>query len=141
MSQPDQLFWGSVILCICAILHVGMLALAISILERVDNALVKLTLAVRVALFTGVAFAVIVTSHTMQVWLWASTFLNWGAIDYFYDALYFSLVTYTTVGYGDITLPVTFRVYGAFAGVTGILCFGVSTAFLVALLGRLVPPR
>jgi hypothetical protein len=81
----------------------------------------------------------IVFSHTVQVWVWAYTLLWLDAFIEFYDALYFSLVTYTTVGYGDLTLPVEFRVFGAFGGVAGILCFGISTAFLVSLVGRVLP--
>lgn len=93
----------------------------------------------RTAVVTGAAFAMIVSSHTVQVWLWAYVLIYMGAFEFLYEALYFSLVTYTTVGYGDVVLPVQFRVFGAFGGVTGILCFGISTAFLVSLISRLLP--
>ena len=52
-------------------------------------------------------------------------------------ALYFSLVTFTTLGYGDIVLGEGLRIFGAFASVTGLLAFGLSTAFLVALMTRM----
>ena len=139
MTQPEQILWGAIVLGICAVLHVAMLAVSFGVLERAAHLVTRRALPVRVAFLTGTAFGMIVLSHTIQVWFWAWTLVKMEAISYLYDAVYFALVTYTTVGYGDITLPVEFRVYGAFAGVSGILCFGVSTAFLVALLSRLMP--
>lgn len=139
MSQQEQLLWGTVVLSACAVLHVGLLSVMIEALERLGNWAVRRSRMVRTALVTGAAFAMIVASHTIQVWLWAAVLLYMGAFDYLYDALYFSLVTYTTVGYGDVVLPVEFRVFGAFGGVTGILCFGISTAFLVPLINSLLP--
>ena len=41
--------------------------------------------------------------------------------------------------YGDITLGEGARIFGTFAGVSGVLTIGISTAFLVALMGKLVP--
>lgn len=139
MSQPDQLIWGTVVLSACAVLHVGLVAVTIEILEKLGTWARTYSRILRTALVTGAAFGMIVVSHTAQVWLWAHVLMWMGAFDYLYDALYFSLVTYTTVGYGDLVLPVEFRVFGAFGGVTGILCFGISTAFLVALINRLLP--
>ncbi|WP_270731897.1 potassium channel family protein [Shimia sp. Alg240-R146] len=139
MSQSDQLFWGSVVLSLCAIIHVGLLAAMIGPLEILGRWMRRRGRAIRTAVLTGAAFGMIVFSHTVQIWLWAY-FLMWmGALVEFYDALYFSIVTYTTVGYGDLILPVEFRVFGAFGGVTGILCFGISTAFLVSLVSSLMP--
>ena len=56
-----------------------------------------------------------------------------GSIDSFGDALWWSVTTVTTVGYGD-TYPVTpaGRGIGAFLMVTGITLFGVLTANLAA---------
>ncbi len=139
MGQTDQIFWGSVVLGICTNQHVGLLAAMIPTLERASSMLRRRGRVVRTAVITGMAFAMIVFSHTLQVWFWAHSLMWMGAFAEFYDALYFSLVTYTTVGYGDLTLPVSFRIFGAFGGVAGILCFGLSTALLVSLVSRLLP--
>lgn len=139
MSQHDQLLWGSVVLAACALIHVGLLAVMIETLARIAQWVRNRSRMVRTTISVGSAFVMIVSSHTIQVWLWAAVLLYLDAFDFLYDALYFSLVTYTTVGYGDVVLPVEFRVFGAFGGVTGILCFGISTAFLVSLINKLLP--
>ena len=54
------------------------------------------------------------------------------------SAVYFSLVSYTSLGYGDVVLGPGARIFGAFSSVTGLLSFGLSTAFLVALMTRLL---
>ncbi len=139
MSQHDQLLWGSVVLSACALIHVGLLAGMIEVLAHIGRWVKNRNRMVRTTTVVGAAFVMIVSSHTVQVWLWAAVLLYMDAFEYLYDALYFSLVTYTTVGYGDVVLPVEFRVFGAFGGVTGILCFGISTAFLVSLINKLLP--
>ncbi|MEP2531140.1 potassium channel family protein [Shimia sp.] len=139
MGQIDQLFWGSVVLGVCALIHVGMLVVGIRLIQALGHALDGRRPSLQVATFVSGAFAAMVLSHTIQVWLWAGILIYMGAFDFWYNALYFALVTYTTVGYGDIVLTIDYRVFGAFAGVTGILCFGISTAFLVSLIGRLLP--
>ncbi|MCP4209127.1 MAG: two pore domain potassium channel family protein [Shimia sp.] len=139
MSQHDQLLWGSVVLSACALIHVGLLACMIEALSYMGRWVRNRSRMLRTTAVVGAAFVMIVSSHTIQVWLWAAVLLYMDAFEYLYDALYFSLVTYTTVGYGDVVLPVEFRVFGAFGGVTGILCFGISTAFLVSLINKLLP--
>ncbi|MDA8747876.1 ion channel [Litoreibacter sp.] len=90
-------------------------------------------------ILTLVGFGLIVFAHTLQVWLWAAWFLKSGALPDIEAALYFALVSYTTLGYGDIILGEDIRIFAAFSAVTGMLTFGLSTAFLVGLIGRLLP--
>ena len=52
------------------------------------------------------------------------------------DAVYFSLVTFTTLGYGDITLDEKWRVLAAFEAANGIIMFGWTTAIIVAFAHR-----
>ncbi|MEY8838159.1 ion channel, partial [Cribrihabitans sp. XS_ASV171] len=80
-------------------------------------------------------------AHTIQVWIWALVWVGFDILPDWNEAIYFSLVTYTTLGYGDITLGPDVRIFGAFASVTGILAIGLSTAFLVALMARLFEGR
>lgn len=81
----------------------------------------------------------ILVSHGLQIWLWAAVWLGFGAFAEVQEALYFSSVTYTTLGYGDIALGSEIRLFTTFSAVCGLLSFGVSTAFLVGLVSRILP--
>ena len=52
-------------------------------------------------------------------------------------SLYFSGVTYTTVGYGDVVLPKGWQLFGPIEGLTGILMCGLSTGFFFAVVNKL----
>ncbi|WP_439816887.1 potassium channel family protein [Zavarzinia sp. CC-PAN008] len=70
--------------------------------------------------------------HTLEVWLWAAVFLAIGAFSRVEDALYFSVSTFATVGYGDVVLLHDWRLLGAMEGINGFLLIGWSTAYLIA---------
>ena len=52
------------------------------------------------------------------------------------EAAYFSFVTFTTLGYGDITLPYPIRLMSGIEAINGILLVGWSTALLFAVVQR-----
>ena len=52
--------------------------------------------------------------------------------------LYFSLVTFATLGYGDIVLTPGYRIFGALAATCGSLMVGWSTALIFAAISRAV---
>ena len=79
--------------------------------------------------------------HTVEIWTWAGAYLLLGNLPTFADALYFSTVTFSTLGYGDITLAREWRLFGALEGVSGFLLIGWSTAFLVSASTRYGPFR
>ncbi|MEX0338065.1 MAG: ion channel [Arenibacterium sp.] len=74
----------------------------------------------------------LLASHTAQVYMWAITFWLGGMLEHFDTAIYYALVSYTTLGYGDVTLGPAFRIYGAMSSVVGVFTIGMSTAFLVS---------
>ena len=78
----------------------------------------------------------IIAIHTLEIWLWALIYLELGTFSSFEDALYFSTVTYASIGYGDLLLPHQWRIFGAIEGAAGIIMLGISTAYLVSLLTR-----
>ena len=86
-------------------------------------------------------FAIILSLHLVQICVWAGFYTLWGVLKDFEPALYFSIVTYTTIGYGDVTLPVGWRLLGAIEGVTGVLTFGWSTGLIFAVASRLLAMR
>jgi ion channel len=133
--------WGSLFLGLCLILHTLFLALCTDWLGKLSDRLVTWKPAPRTVVLLLLTLGVIVFAHTAQVWIWASVYIYYGALSDWNDAIYFSLVTYTSLGYGDIVLGPAVRIFAAFASVTGLLGFGLSTALLVALLSRLMAVR
>jgi hypothetical protein len=65
--------------------------------------------------------------------IWAVTYVAIGALSSFEPALYFSIVTFTTLGYGDVTLHADWRLLASFEGANGTIMFGWTTAIIVAL--------
>lgn len=135
----SQIIWGGLMLSLCTLIHISLLTTAIMLLRHLSSRVEHLMASVRIITILGGALLLIVLSHTLQVWIWALSFVLLGAIPEFSKAVYFSLVTYTTLGYGDVILSDNVRLYAAMAAVTGLLNFGLSTAFLVGVFSKLLP--
>jgi len=86
------------------------------------------------AIVVGVLFVMLV--HSVQVWIWAATFMVLGAFHELEPALYFSLISFTTVGFGDITLGPEWRLLSGLMAANGFMSFGWSTAYMVELVRR-----
>ncbi|MBR0554696.1 two pore domain potassium channel family protein [Ciceribacter sp. L1K23] len=78
---------------------------------------------------------------TTEVWLWAICYWLIGFFDSFEVALYFSTVTFSTIGYGDVIPHPEWRLLAGMEGVDGFLLIGWSTAYLVAAGIRVGPFR
>lgn len=78
---------------------------------------------------------------TVEVWLWAAAFVVLGAMPDFETALYFSTITFSTVGDGDVVPAHQWRQFAALEGVNGFLLIGWSTAYLIAAGMRVGPFR
>jgi voltage-gated potassium channel Kch len=76
----------------------------------------------------------------LDVTLWATFYYASGALSSFEEALYFSTVTFTTVGYGDIVLSREWRQLATFEAVNGWIIFGWATALIMAVIQRLYFP-
>jgi hypothetical protein len=74
---------------------------------------------------------------TIEIWLYGVVYLSLGALPDFESALYFSTTSFTTIGYGDVVLDKSWRLFGAVEGANGLLLFGWSTAFLIAVTARM----
>jgi Ion channel len=76
--------------------------------------------------------------HLIEIAVWG-WFYEWQrALPDLQTALYFSAVTYTTTGYGDVVLPSNWRLEGGIEALTGILMCGWSTGFFFAVLSRML---
>ena len=70
----------------------------------------------------------------LQMAVWAFLYRMLGQFEDFETALYFSGVTFTSLGYGDLTLPKRLRILSAMEAADGLMMFGViSAVFMHAL--------
>ncbi|WP_179380548.1 ion channel [Jannaschia marina] len=88
----------------------------------------KLTVTLALAMLWSLAMV------TVAVWIWAIGFWLLGAFDRFEAAVYFSLVVFTTLGFGDVLMVEEWRLLGGLAAANGLLLFGLLTAMLVETL-------
>lgn len=83
----------------------------------------------------------IILFHLIEIAIWAFFYVWKDAMPDLASALYFSAVTYTTTGYGDLVLPEQWRLLGGVEALTGILMCGWSTGFFFAVVNRLLEKR
>jgi hypothetical protein len=76
----------------------------------------------------------ILTVITIGVWLWAVAFYFIGAFATLEESVYFTLVVFTTLGFGDLLLPLEWRLLAGMASANGLLNFGLLTALIVEAL-------
>ena len=79
--------------------------------------------------------------HLIQSALWALLYMYLPGIsefETFEKAMYFSLVTFTTLGYGEITIGSANRILAGLEAINGITLIGWSTAFMFAIFQELL---
>ncbi len=77
--------------------------------------------------------------HALEIVVWAYAYLLLlpaGELDSLEEAVYFSFVTFTTLGYGDITLTQGWRLLSGIEALNGIMLAGWTTALLFAVVQR-----
>ncbi|MBW4331928.1 potassium channel family protein [Stakelama sp. CBK3Z-3] len=75
--------------------------------------------------------------HGLEIWLYAALYELGGALGGLEHAVYFSTITYATIGYDDQGLDIAWRLVAAIEGINGIILLGWSTAFFVTVVSRL----
>ena len=105
-----RLLAASALMAVCVSIHASGLAWAMRWLRSAADAplrfLPDLRLFIRIAIW-------IVALHFVEIIVWALLFTWRGALSDFSTAVYFSAVTYTTTGYGDVVLPERWRLSSA----------------------------
>ena len=83
----------------------------------------------------------IILLHLVEIAFWAFFYTWRGGMPDLSSSFYFSAVTYTTTGYGDLVLPTEWRLVGGVEALTGILMCGWSAAVFFAVVSRMNETR
>jgi hypothetical protein len=79
----------------------------------------------------------LLVSLSIIIWMWALVLINLGVFSAWEESLYFALVAFTTLGFGDVTLPQNWRLLSGFIAADGFVLFGLNTAVLLEAMMRL----
>lgn len=140
MGAVPQILLGSGMLAYCALVQVGVIAYSVPLFPKLSRKVPRdARPRLRIVAFLGLSVFVLVIAHTVQIWTWAVLFLSITDLPDLVTSFYFATVTYTTLGYGDIVLDADARIVATFCAITGLLTFGISTAFLIGVLSRILP--
>ena len=121
-------------LAVTTAIHAAAMMLSLQAFKREEvHATERLTRIFRVS---GIVILMFLAAF-LEVLVWALTYLTLEAIQGIEKAIYFSMVTYTTLGYGEIVLGEQWRLLASFEAANGILLFGWSTAVILAAVQRI----
>lgn len=135
-----ELLIAFLIVAICVVIHAGGIAVFAQFLSSKfpPESLVTLNRQVIVLILV---FTMVITLHLIETGIWAMFYFWNEHFEDFETALYFSLGTYSTIGYGDVVLPQRWRLLGGIEGISGVLLCGLSGAFIFAVVNVLYQAR
>lgn len=136
-----ELLYAFIIVAICVVIHTISLVYFFDWLLSQRPRVEKYSSSLTYALLLTLIFAVIILLHLTQIGIWAAFYCWRNLFSNFETAFYFSLGSYTTIGYGDVVLPQTWRLLGGVEGISGVLLCGLSTAFIFGIINALFQIR
>lgn len=89
-------------------------------------------------LLLGLVMLLMMLGYFLQIALWAGLFMLLGEFDEYATSLYYSGVTFATLGYGDIVLSERWRLLGALEAGNGVLMLGISTGVMTAAVREVI---
>ncbi|MEO1044882.1 MAG: potassium channel family protein [Pseudomonadota bacterium] len=126
-----QLALGSLLICLTIVIEVVFIGIAIRFLAHYKSWLNDGSRLSRFMLrLVGIVFWLLL-ALVIAVWIWAMAFLWLDVFDDLETALYFSIVSFTTLGFGDIIVGKDWRLLSGFSAANGLIMFSLTTAFLI----------
>jgi hypothetical protein len=123
----------------CIALHaMGVVIMALAgmrIRLRLENWNLRSRHAIAVVIgMIGAVGLLLAVLHGLEAAIWAVAYLWLGALDAPLDAMLFSVDSMTTRGAFGLVLPPHWQMMGALEAVDGMLLFGISTAYILAVM-------
>ena len=130
----NEIVIAAAIVSVCLMIHLAGILLMAEWLFQWRETLDRSPTRKVFALLIVTLFGGILLLHLIQTGLWAVFYYTQNLFDDFETSLYFSMVSFTTLGYGDVLLPKKWRLLGVVEGFSGVLLCGISTAFIFAVI-------
>lgn len=89
----------------------------------------------------GAAVLLMILLHTIEAFTWAAAYWMLGALPNYKTAMLYSLSAMTGYGHANVFLPPHWQMMGVLQSLTGVLLFGLTTAFMFAMIQSVWPSR
>ena len=138
LDRPGWL-WGLSLIVLTIAIHATAVVILAFVVTRVrmrleTRGLKLLDLIAILICIIGAIGLLLAVLHGIECWIWAAAYVWLGALDLPMDALLYSLDSMSTRGASGLTLQRPWRMMGSLEAVDGMLLFGVSTAYLFAVM-------
>jgi len=141
-SWSNNWAWGLPLIVLTVLVH------ALALVEIRDRIVLPLPLLLRarrssivLAVLMVVTVLLLTVLHAVEASAWAAAYVALGARPDAASAMLYSLNAMTSYGHADLFLAKHWRLMGAIEALNGMMLFGLSTAFLFAVLREHWPTR
>ena len=126
---------GAILILLTTAVHAGGMSLSLRPVRShatIEGSRLHLNRVFKVGMVILIMYLVAI----IEVLIWGAAYLAFDAIAGLENAIYFSAVTFTTLGYGDVVLEGNQRILSSLEAINGIIMFGWSTAIVIAAVQR-----
>ena len=133
--------WGAPLIALTVVIHVGCLGFFILWVERriAVRAERRRDFVSTFAVVMGVAVLGATALHGLEGAVWATAYRLVDALPDNRSAMLYSVGALTTFGHAPIYLSAPWQMLGALEALNGMILFGLSAAFLFAMIQRVWP--
>lgn len=129
--MTKHILLGIFLIVVTSIVHLAATKISLVIIHRSKTFSLKKQ-KIWNLVWLDIIVIMMILASIVEAMIWGGFYVWFGAIEQFEEALYFSIVTYTTLGYGDITLNADWRLLSSLEAASGIIFFGWSTAIVIS---------
>lgn len=137
----SQLFLGAVITCVTVIITASAISIASTMVDRMESRLNYRSPLLRVTISLSAVVLWMMAAVYVAIVIWAFVFLWLGQFVSLEASFYFSIVSFTTLGFGDGVIAEEWRILSGVTAANGFILFSLITAFLIESLLDFKRPR
>lgn len=137
----QNLILGIVLVCVSIFVQVAVSLIVLRVFPRLASLVDRRPTYWRRSGVLAFLIIAMLVGHLLQMHVWGSAFYLLSYFPDFWTAQHFASQTYTTLGYGDILLPLQRRMLSGWLALTGLLMVGWSTALFVYVVTKHLEPH
>jgi hypothetical protein len=148
MNTIDAATWGSdwlwslPLILSNIVIHVfGLVLINDAVVLLLKDIAERRRFIVKFAEVIGAAVLLMILLHTLEAMTWAAAYRMLGAFPDYKTAMLYSLGAMTGYGHASVFLPPQWQMMGVLQSLNGVLLFGLTTAFMFAMIQSVWPSR